>query len=228
MPNGNDFSSVSSQPYWKVAGAQAEKDPYGFSDAPYGAPTEDKSLSQYQLEEHVKSAQQMGQLQAARRGFNPLMARAATESGAELGSMAQGQSQALAMQERMNQLQGRLAQQQGLSEADMQRMGIETGKMGLGAQQAAFMRALEAQRQQEQQRQDAALTTGILGGVANLGMGIAKTAMVMSDERLKENIKPASGEADARLEALAQALRPVGSASGAKMVGQWQPDSIDP
>jgi hypothetical protein len=221
MANG-DFSGVSTVPYWKVAGAQAEKDPYGFSDAPYGAPTEDKSLPQYQLEEHVKSAQQMGQLQAARRGFNPLMTRAATESGAELGSMAQGQSEALAMQERMNQLQGRLAQQQGLSEAEMQRMGIETGQMGLSAQQSAFQKQMQAQLEQQQREQQGKLGMGILGGVTSLIGGL------LSDERMKQNIESAPREADARLEALAQALRPVGSASGAKMVGQWQPDAVDP
>lgn len=190
-PSDTGYSST--EPHYAKTGAQAGKDPYGIADMPYGAPTKDRSIAQYQLAEHVAAAQNMGQLQAARRGFNPLMARAATQSGAELGSMAQGEMQSLARQEELARRQGLAAQQAGLTAAQMQQLGLETGKLGMQSQQTAFQQGLQNQVDVARAQRAEELGLGI-------GQMLTAPLALLSDENAKMNIRPAGAEADKLLD----------------------------
>lgn len=157
-----------------------------------------------QLWQGLAQQQQLGQAQAARRGFSATGARAAAQAGAEMESAGYGQAQQIRAEEeaRRRQMMAALAQQQ--TSALAQQDALATQRIQDRATQYGFEQQAAAQLEESGDSFEQQVATGLLN-LGGTGGGIAAGA-VLSDERMKKNITDGGAEADRRLAALSDAL----------------------
>ena len=148
-----------------------------------------------QLWQGIGQQQQLGQSMASRRGYNPLAARAATSSGAEMESQGFGAAQGIRAgeeaQRRAQQLQAfqaRSAYDQAMAQLGQQQFGSSLERQ---LYEDAMARGLfETQRQKDRAEQEGYMNA-ISGGVQLASQAIGAIA---SDPSMKAGI--GSGNAD--------------------------------
>jgi len=188
-----------------------------------------------QLWQGIEQQQAFGAAQAGRRGFNPFAARGAAQSGAELESQGYGAAAGIREQQAAYERQARLALLQQRSAQDMAQSGIEGQQLGQSYNDYAFAKQAKDYEQTKKDNADKAFGEGALNALGTVVSTGAK--MVMSDERMKENIMPAGSRADALMELLGSASPTAGmsredaaryyntpaggSADDAQMVGEF-------
>lgn len=169
-----------------------------------GAQTE----AEKQMWQGIAQQQQLGQAQAARRGFSATAARAAGQAGAELQSVGFGQAAQIraAEEARRRQLQVGLAAEQ--TKAAFGEQELASQRLQDTLQQEMFEEAQAQALRAAEEESSASTTSGILGSIPVIGGLIAQLAgsKKTSDENLKKNITDGSAEADARLDALSGSL----------------------
>jgi len=156
-----------------------------------------------QLWQGIEQQQAFGAAQAGRRGFNPFAARGAAQSGAELESQGYGAAAGIREQQAAYARQARLALLQQRSAQDMAQSGIEGQQLGQSYNDYAFAKQAKDYEQAKKDNADKEFTEGALNALGTVVSTGAK--MVMSDERMKENIMPAGSRADALMELLGSA-----------------------
>ena len=158
-----------------------------------------------QLWQGIAQQQQLGQAQAARRGFSATAARAAGQAGAEMESAGYGQAAQIraAEEARRREMAMGLAQQQ--TGAMAQQDALATQRIQDRAAQYAFEQAAAQQLEEGDVGILEQIGTGLLNAIPVAGTIIAQ-GIKSSDENLKKDIADGSAEADARLDALSGTL----------------------
>ena len=188
-----------------------------------------------QLWQGLQQQQAFAQAQAGRRGYDPSMARGASQANAELQSQGYGAAAGIREQQAAYARQARLALLQQRGAQDMAQSGIEGQQLGQSYNDYAFKKQAKDYLQAQKDEEDKAMQEGALNALGTVVSTGAK--MVMSDERMKENIMPAGSRADALMELLGSASptanmsredaaryynTPIGaSADDAQMVGEF-------
>ena len=156
-----------------------------------------------QLWQGLQQQQAFAQAQAGRRGYDPSMARGASQANAELESQGYGAAQGIREQQAAYARQARLALLQQRGAQDMAQSGIEGQQLGQSYNDYAFKKQAKDYLQAQKDEEDKAMQEGALNALGTVVSTGAK--MVMSDERMKENIMPAGSRADALMELLGSA-----------------------
>ena len=143
-----------------------------------------------QLWRGVQAQQRAGQVAANVRGFNPLAARAAAQSGAEIESQARGAAMGIREADEAARQAAMLRLTQQRSQFEQQQTGLETQAMQQQLQAQAFQAQMEAEQRARAAEQEAAIGSGVLNTVGQVG---GAAIMALSDERLKKDIETATG-----------------------------------
>lgn len=202
---GEQFQSRMNDEQYADRNMAAYKEAFGKLAPPQLQPgLKQQQGAEGQLWQGLAQQQQLGQAQAARRGFSATMARAAGQAGAEMESAGYGQAQQIRAEEeaRRRQMMAALAQQQ--TGAMTQQDALATQRIQDRAAQYGFEQQVAGQLEAG----DDAFLEQIGLGFLNLvgtGGGVA-AGLVASDENLKKNIADGGAEADRRLAALSDAL----------------------
>lgn len=156
-----------------------------------------------QLWQGIQQQQQLGQAMASRRGYNPLAARAATASGAELESQGYGAAQGIRAGEEAQRRAQQLQAFQARSAYDqaMAQLGQQQFKGSLERQlyEDAMQRGLyETQRAKEKAEQEgwmSALSGGVqlAGDIINASTG---GGAIGSDPIMKQNVGYGGSDVD--------------------------------
>lgn len=141
-----------------------------------------------QLWRGVQAQQRAGQVAANVRGFNPLAARAAAQSGAEIESQARGAAMGIREADEAARQAAMLQLAQQRSQFEQQQMGLETQAMQQQLQAQAFQQQMEAEERAREAEQEGQIGAGVLNVLGAVGGTLLK-----SDERLKKDIREATG-----------------------------------
>lgn len=140
-----------------------------------------------QLWQGIAAQQRAGQLGATRRGMDAGAMRAAYQAGGEMEGAGMMQAQALRAAEEEQRRKAALAVLQGRSQYEQQMGKIGTYQLGQALQQREFEAQMQAAKEAAEQERTEAAKTGVLGAAQGF------LGMLASDERLKKDIKTATG-----------------------------------
>lgn len=194
--------------YARPEGQQRRRDAYGaiYADAlgTIVPPTMgEKSMQgpEGQLWQGLQQQQAFAQSQAGRRGYDPSMARGASQANAELESQGYGAAQGIREQQAAYARQAKLGLLRQRSAQDAAQSGIEGSQLGQTYSDQAFDAQakddMQAQKEAAENRtQDAAFNA--IGSVA----GVVGKA-ILSDENQKKNMKDGGMAADKLMASLA-------------------------
>lgn len=202
---GEQFKARTADEQYADKNLAAFKEAFGKIAPPQLTPgVKQQAGAEGQLWQGIAQQQQLGQAQAARRGFSATAARAAGQAGAEMESAGYGQAAQIraAEEARRREMAMQLAQQQ--TGAMAQQDALATQRIQDRAAQYGFEQATAKQLEEADDTFWSNIGSGLLNlfGVA----GGAGAAVALSDENLKKDITDGSAEADARLDALSSAL----------------------
>lgn len=142
-----------------------------------------------QMWQGVQAQQRANQMAANVRGFNPLAARAAAQSGAEVESQARGAAMGIREADLASRRQQALGLAQQRSQFDVAQMGLESQALQQKLQQQAFEDQLRAQAEAQAEAEKGNIISGLISGAAGVG------AAFLSDERAKEGMTVADDKA---------------------------------
>ena len=137
----------------------------------------------------VEAQQRANQMAANVRGYNPLAARAAAQSGAEIESQARGAAMGIREADLASRRQQALGLAQQRSQFDIAQMGLESQALQQKLQQQAFEDQLRAQAEAQAEAEKGNIISGLISGAAGVG------AAFLSDERAKEGMTVADDKA---------------------------------
>lgn len=178
-----------------------------------GAPTTPAGMKRQegaegQLWQGIQQQQQLGQAMASRRGYNPLAARAATASGAELESQGFGAAGQLRAAEEAQRLGNVMAAQQARSQYDRMMGQLGTSVMQAGMEDRLRQESLRMAQEADDRARDLMKEQAILSGLQTT---LTFPMTVGSDPAMKQNMAPGGA-------AIENLLR-LGSMAGDKIGG---------
>lgn len=194
--------------YARPEGQQRRRDAYGalYDDAlgtivpPEMGPKATQG-PEGQLWQGLQQQQAFAQSQAGRRGYDPSMARGASQANAELESQGYGAAAGIREQQAAYARKARLALLQQRGAQDMAQSGIEGQQLGQSYSDYAFNQQAKDDLQAKKEADETRTQNAVLGAVTGVAGVVGKT--VMSDERQKKNMKDGGMAADKLMEALA-------------------------
>lgn len=203
---GEQFKARTADEQYADKNLAAFKEAFGKIAPPQLTPgVKQQAGAEGQLWQGIAQQQQLGQAQAARRGFSATAARAAGQAGAEMESAGYGQAAQIraAEEARRREMAMGLAQQQ--TGAMTQQDALATQRIQDRAAQYAFEQGVAQQLEEADTSIWEDIGMGLLNAIPIAGTVIAQS-LKASDENLKKDITDGSAEADARLDALSGTL----------------------
>lgn len=194
--------------YARPEGQQRRRDAYGalYDDAlgtivpPEMGPKATQG-PEGQLWQGLQQQQAFAQAQAGRRGYDPSMARGASQANAELESQGYGAAAGIREQQAAYARKAKLGLLQQRGAQDMAQSGIEGQQLGQSYSDYAFNQQAKDDLQAKKEANENRTRDAALGAVSGVAGVVGK--VIMSDERQKKNMKDGGMAADKLMEALA-------------------------
>lgn len=193
--------------YARPEGQQRRRDAYGalYDDAlgtivPPEMGAKGTQGPEGQLWQGLAQQQAFAQAQAGRRGYDPSMARGASQANAELESQGYGAAAGIREQQAAYARKAKLGLLQQRGAQDMAQSGIEGQQLGQSYSDYAFNQQAKDDLQAKKEADETRTRDAVLGAVSGAASVVGK---VVSDERQKKNMKDGGMAADKLMAALA-------------------------
>lgn len=194
--------------YARPEGQQRRRDAYGaiYDDAlgtimPPEMGAKATQGPEGQLWQGLQQQQAFARAQSGRRGYDPSMARGASQANAELESQGYGAAAGIREQQAAYARQARLGLLRQRGAQDMAQSGIEGQQLGQSYSDYAFDQQAKDELQAKKEADETRTQNAVLGAVSGVAGVVGQT--VMSDERQKKNMKDGGMAADKLMAALA-------------------------